>query len=163
MKIRACFMLFTLMDFRREGLGDGVEAQRRVALFQQPRALKQAIAVFQALLFPVLGDDHDAVGQQPGSLAAQQAQRGRVILFCVPGRIEEDQVELRSWSCPSTQAGTCFQLSQSSSDCCGVDAKSRPQPQPLQIAAENPERRRSAFDKVHMLSAAAERLDAHRA
>lgn len=134
-----------------------IEAQRRVALFQQPRAFERAVALFQPLLAPMLGDDRRVRGEQPGGRASQQAQRGRVLRSRVIGRIEKKYFVLFLFI--SGRGGAAQKNSYGN----GVDAESRSQPQPFQVAAQDAERRRSAFDKLHARGPAADGLQAHRA
>src|ERR1035437_10844244 len=77
----------------------GIKAQRRVALFQQARSFEQTIAIFESLLLAMLCNHQRASVQQPGSGAAQQAQRSRIFLRGIPGRIQKNYfVAFSFWS-----------------------------------------------------------------
>jgi len=115
--------------------------------------------VFEKLFAAMLGDDQRVISKQPGSGSAEQAQRGRVLPGRIPRRIEKNQIECNRAPCIASR----LHLAQSSSHCGGVNVKSRRQPQPFQIAAQNLQRRRSLFDEVYTRCAAAERLHPHSA
>src|ERR1035437_5328657 len=113
----------------------GIKAQRRVALFQQARSFEQTIAVIESLLLAMLCNHQSALVKQPGSGAAQQAQRSRIFLRRIPGRTQKNSSV--AFSFPSRMP---FAQNRPHGD--SINMESRRDPQPLQVAAQNLERHR---------------------
>ena len=118
----------------------GIKTQPRIPLFQQTRAFKPAIPLFQLLLAAMLRNHHRARGQQPTRSPAQQLQRACVLLVSVIRRVEKHHVEDRS---PSLRPA------QKRPHAPRMNPKSRLDPQSGQIRAHPLQGRRSPLHKRH--------------
>ena len=148
--------------FRQRG-DSRVEAQRGVALFEQPRPFQAAVPVFEALLAPVLGDHHRS-GRKNSWRLSQHSQRGRILLGRIVRRIQIHHF-VASWFCHfvGSRLWTGFAGSaQKRRHALRVHRESALNSKPLQIAPQHLERRCRPLHKSHLRRPSAQRLQAHR-
>lgn len=98
----------------------------------------------------MLRNHHGIVRKQRAGAPAQHAQRGGILPFGVVGRIEKDDIELRSLCAPQKALHAAC-----------LHAEACRKSQLREIAAQHLQRRRGALHQDNLLNAAAVRFDAH--